>query len=429
MNSKTVYTLYLMLISPVIGLYFGLKNSSRSAKRTLFIIFITIYGTVIYLPPGSDGAVHEAAVYQHYVDLGFDQFIYETVGILVFEKRGAYQEDLYIHVLSYFVGGVLGMPQLFFTFVSFIYAYFFVGSIFRIIDLNPAFKYKYAFYGFLTVFVLYKGIEGINTVRTWTGLWVLFYACISYYQTRKVKYLILMFAAPLCHFGYFIMALPAWFVLVFGVRKYLYTVIFIMSFFLNLINPETAKTELEGTNEIGEATVQGYYVEEQQSINTKIELTQGASWYKQLYKIGFQNYAIGFLAIMMIVGGYYYNKMNDVEARIFSIGILTKALSSSTWFLFALSNRSAVVAAVFVLGAFILVAQRGALKTKYENGGKFENIAFHLAFLALVPIIFLKFAEMAELASVFLFSTPFVEWVMSDVNISIKNAYKLIFRD
>jgi hypothetical protein len=428
MNSKIVYTLYLMLISPVIGLYFGLKDSSRKVKKALLIIFITIYGTVIFLPHGVDGIVHEDNVYSHYVEMSFEKFIYELTGILIFERRGAAQEDVYIHVLSYFVGGVLGMPQLFFTFVSFIYAYFFIGSIFRVIDLNPSFKYKYAFYGFLIVFVLWKGIEGINTVRTWTGLWVLFYACISYYQTKKVKYALLMFAAPLCHFGYFIMALPAWGVLVMGVRKYLYSVIFLLSFFFNLINPESAKTELEETNEIAAGSVNSYSVEEQASIDDKIEITQGLSWYRQLFKIGIQNYATAFLGVVLIIGGYFFNKMNEVEANIFSIGILTKALSSSTWFLFALSNRSAVIAGIFVMAAFILVAQRGALKSKFEKGGKVENIAFHLTFFALVPMIFIKFAELTELASVFLFVTPFVEWVMTDVNISIKDAVKIILR-
>lgn len=428
MNSKIIYTLYLMLISPILGLYFGFKNSSRKVKKSLLIIFITIYGTVIYLPPGADGTVHEKNVYGHYTELGFDQFIYELVGVLVFERRGAAQEDVYIHVLSYFVGGILGMPALFFTFVSFIYGYFFIGSIFKVIDLNPTFKYKYAFYGFLMVFVLWKGIEGINTVRTWTGLWVLFYACISYYQTKKLKYAILMFAAPLCHFGYFIMSLPAWGVLVLGVRKYLYTVIFVLSFFLNLINPETAKTELEGTNEIAEGSVKGYYVGEESEVGERIDQTQGLSWYRQLFKIGMQNYAIGFIGILLILGGYYFNKMNNVEASIFSIGILTKALSSSTWFLFALSNRSAVVAGIFVIASFILLAQRGALKSTNEKGGKVENFAFHLSFLALVPIIFIKFAEITELASIFLFTTPFVEWVMTDVNISIKDAVKFIVR-
>ncbi len=428
MNSKIIYTLYLMLISPILGLYFGMKSSSRKVKKALLIIFITIYGTVIFLPQGVDGIVHENNVYGHYVEMSFEKFIYELTGILIFERRGAAQEDVYIHVLSYFVGGVLGMPQLFFTFVSFIYAYFFVGSIFRIIDLNPSFKYKYVFYGFLIVFVLWKGIEGINTVRTWTGLWVLFYACISYYQTKKVKYAVLMFAAPLCHFGYFVMALPAWGVLVIGVRKYMYSVIFLLSFFLNLINPDSAKSELSETNEIAAGSVKSYSVEEQASIDDKIEVTQGLSWYRQVFKIGIQNYVIAVIGVMLILGGYYFNKMNDVEANIFSIGILTKALSSSTWFLFALSNRSAVVAGIFVMAAFILLAQRGTLKTKEDKWGKVENFVFHLAFLALVPIIFLKIAELTELASIFLFVTPFVEWVMTDVNISIKDAVKFIVR-
>ena len=184
------YNLLFMLVSPTISLIHGLKgNYGPEFKRRLLIVFITIYGSIITLSDSQDGVVHWNNVYSHYLDLSFTQFSVELGNILTFNSNTSIHvnDDPYIHILSYFTGTVLGLPGLFFVFVSFIYAYFFAGSMIKLFYLTQKkIKYSWTFYGLATVFILWKNIDGINTVRTWTGLWILFYACLSYYQTKKI---------------------------------------------------------------------------------------------------------------------------------------------------------------------------------------------------------------------------------------------------
>jgi hypothetical protein len=235
-----------------------------------------------------------------------------------------------------------------------------------------------------------------------------------------------MFCPPLCHVGYFAMAIPAWIVLFFGSRKMIYSVLFAISFFVNIINPQTAITQLE-TSEVGESMAEGYYVEGQASITTKIEQQSSSNWYKAAFKIGLQNYATDVLAAVLIIFGYYFSKMNFVESSIFSVGLLMKVLSSASWFIYALSNRSAVVSGVFILAAFIMVASRGVINPKNNSLSRFENFLYNIVFAALIPLVVLRISELFDFLSVFMLSTPFLVWFFEDINISIKDAIKLMF--
>jgi hypothetical protein len=425
MGSKLFYSFFIMLISPVIGLVIGLQNGRRDFQKWIWILFITLYGSIILLHPGADGYVHQSNVTNYYVDISFLTFLNGAVDILTFTQNPYVQEDLYIHTVSFLVGGLLGLPKLFFVVVAFVYAYFFIGSIFEIVKLNPNFKYKKILYGFIIVFICWKSIEGINTVRTWTGLWVLFYSSIKYYNTKKFKYILLMFFPPLCHVGYFAMAMPAWFVLFFGSRKIVYSVLFAISFFMNIINPQSALTTLEST-EVGETMTQGYYVEEQTSITTKFGEESTSNWYRRSFKLGIQNYATDVLAAILIIFGYYFSKMNFVESSIFSVGLLMKVLSSASWFIYALSNRSGVIAGVFILASFILLASRGVIDTRNQYRGRLENFLYKIVFVALIPLIILRVSELLDFLSIFIFSTPFLVWLFDDINMSIKDAVKLI---
>jgi hypothetical protein len=136
---------------------------------------------------------------------------------------------------------------------------------------------------------------------------------------------------------------------------------------------------------------------------------------------------INALVIILIFKGYYPYRMNNVELTLLGIGMLTKILSSFTWFLFALSNRSAAIAAIFILAAFVSMAQRGAFNTGYNNQiPKFEALSFRIVFFGLIPFLILKISELGEFISLFMVSAPFVVWFDSEINISIKDAFKAL---
>ncbi|HET8804255.1 MAG TPA: EpsG family protein [Aequorivita sp.] len=416
------HSILVMFLSPAYSLFHGLRSSfSHDSKRWLLIIFITIYGSVMTLSESNDGFRHLQTVHEHYVPLSFSQFLAEAWDILLFKTYGGTVEDLYIHTLSYFVGHVLRLPGLFFIFVSFIYAYFYAGSIFRLLRHIGRRKYHWVFYGFLVVFILMKNIEGINTVRTWTGLWILFYACLSYYETKKKKYLILMFVPPLVHVGYFLMAIPAWIVLFAGTRSKLYPIIFALSFVVNLPNTEGLLNRLNQT-EIGAEKVEGYKVtpEQKASEDFRNKVQSGSPWYFRLTEWGLHIWAVNLLAGAMIIFGLYSKKMNFLEARLFSIGILTIAFSNFMWMLFAVANRSGLIGMLFVIAALLLLWQRGHLDHAYFGKAKLMHQLIGLSLILLIPFIVYKIADLIYYVSIYVFAFPFIPWFTDGLNYSIR---------
>jgi hypothetical protein len=420
MSQRFLAYILLMFISPAFSLYQMLKVRSRAMQKWGLVTFITFFGSVIYLRESSDGYVHQERVYLHYTQLGFGQFWQELLEILLLVKNPDTNDDVYIHVLSWITGTVLGAPQLFFVFVAFIYGYFYAGSLFRIFEVFPDYRRNKLFFGLGLVFLFWVWIDGMSTVRTWTGMWILFYACISYYQSKKFKYILLMFVPPFIHIGYLAMAMPAWTVLLLGNRRMLFSAIFFLSFISTILNPDTINRQLSQT-ELGESKVKGYYVEEQITSEQILDRWGGYAWYKQLQKLGIHIWGYVVIAGMLILTGSYFREMTHVEKSLFSVGILTKALANSTWFIFALANRSNIIAGVFVLSVVLLMWQRGyfyqkTLKVKLQK----RWLGFSL--LLFMNLLIFKVANLLEWTSFFVFVAPFIPWIDPDWNITVRQA-------
>lgn len=414
------YSILFMLISPAISLIHGVKgNFGLEFKRKLLIVFITIYGSIITISGTNDGVVHLNNVYDHYVGLSFINFFSEILDIVFFIDNPNINDDLYIHFVSYLTGGILGVPGLFFVVISFVYAYFFAGSLFKVVNIKNQNNYKFIVYFFILVFILWKNIEGINTVRTWTGLWVLFYASISYYQTKRKKYLLLMFFPPLIHIGYFIMAIPAWLVLIVGVKHKLFIIILIASFASTIVNQNSVITQLEKT-EVGQAKVKGYYVEEKATTEQISEKFAMSTWYLKLYELGIQQLGISVIAFIIIGLGIYKLNMNHVESHLFSIGILTKALSNVSWFLFAIANRSAIVGGLFILASLVLFLIR-TNNTRFNiERYRLFKILIGISSFMFIPFILYRLADMLYFISVYMLAFPFIPWFTESFSYSIR---------
>lgn len=408
------------------GIVFAFRRRKLQIIKWASIVFITFYGSVIYLSEESDGYMHSKKVYDYYLEMTPGQFFGHFGDVLTFTKSEQdLQPDLYIHILSYVVGSVLQMPRLFFVVVAFVYAFFYIGTLFKVIRFVPGFKYDWLFYLFLYLLVVWKGIEGINTVRTYTGLWVLAYGMVSYFQTKKYRYLFYIFCVPFIHFSYYIMAIPAWFVLFAGNRPRFYSLLFFFSFFVSIINPQTAIESLSET-EIGEQKTKSYGVEDE--VTTEAILAdyqqKGTNWYVTLGRAGFHIWAVKVLALFIILRGYYGSRMTEVEAKLFGVGILTMFLSSSAWFIFALSARSSIVAGIFILIPFIMMAQRGAFNHQTGKMVYWERVALVSILLFTVPMMVLRMAEVLSFTSFFVVSLPCIVWMFPDANLPLNEAIK-----
>ena len=422
------------VVAPVLLLLAAWKTSSQRYRHWLLTAFVTMYGATIairYDPTGHgvDGVRHLLLVYDHYVGMTFATFLSDVWNILTFrEASHSGILDLYKHVVSYFVGGVLGQPQLFFTVIAFVYGYFFTGSLLEIFRLVKWRHLNYIVLGLAAMLFLVKNIEGVNTVRTWTGLWVLVYACLRYYDTKKARYALLMLLPPFIHYGYFLMVLPALAVLVLGNRPRAYAVIFVLSSMTTFFNPGDI-VDVVSTTERGAQAVAGYYVEEEATFAERRARAQsmGGRWWRAFQFLGIQKWALNVFIYTLLAAGVYFALMNYRQRSFFSIGLLTLAFSNSTWFLFAVSNRSWLIGCVFILASFIMT------RTDPYTGPRlikqvppYYKWGVNLSLILFFPFFLYNLSTILDFPSVFMFVAPFVVWVEPDMNMSIKYVLQIL---
>jgi hypothetical protein len=424
------YNIIFAFTIPFIAVIRTIKSKSIRFKHQLLTLLIGVYGSTVFLTEGNDGYRHLAAVSEVYGNMPFKQFLYEIFQILTFQVTDSRAQDLYKHFLSYFCGAVLEMPFLFFPIVALVYGYFFSGSMLHIFRYFNSTSKNILFLSLASIFILLKNVEGINTVRTWTGLWVLVYACLKYYHTKELKYLFLMFIPPFIHFSYFIMALPAYLVLILGNWKKTYFTVFLLSFFLSILTPNPeAVTESLSQTELGQGRTKAYAVDEKLDFGDKVERQEeaGSNWYLVFKQAGIQRYSNLAIIIMIFLTGTYAITMSRAEASLFSIGLLTLTLSHVSWFYSALANRSALVGIVFIFAAILLTWQNPKRETNSVFfRSKFVSLILSLSFILYVPFILYKISDILGYISFFNLLAPFIVWIEQDLNMSIRGFVKVV---
>ena len=420
--------------APVFLLLAAWKTSSQRYRHWLLTAFVTMYGATIsirYDPTGqgADGVRHLLLVYEHYVGMTLATFLSDLWNVLTFQLTSAPGiRDPYKHIVSYFVGGIIGQPQLFFTVIAFVYGYFFTGSLLEIFRHVKWRHLNYVVLGLAAMLFLVKNIEGVNTVRTWTGLWVLVYACLRYYDTKKARYALMMLLPPLIHFGYFVMVLPALAVLIFGNHPRLYAVIFVLSSMTTFVNPGDI-VDVVSQTERGAASVAGYYVEEQATFQERRAVAErvGGRWWNSIRFLGVQKWALNVLVYTLLAAGVYFVLMNYRQKSLFSVGLLTLALSNSTWFFFAVSNRSWLIGCVFVLAAFVMA--RVDLHTGprlIKRVPPYYKWGVNLSLILFFPFFLYNLSTILDFPSVFMFIAPFLVWLEPEMNMSIKYVLQVL---
>ena len=216
------------------------------------------------------------------------------------------------------------------------------------------------------------------------------YACLKYYSTKKIRYALLMFVPPFIHFGYFIMAIPAWLVLLFGNRMFAYAALFVASSFTTFFNPGSV-TEVVSETELGQDRVQAYYIENVAGREKVFEAGQkrGLQIWKIAERMGMQKWALNMLVYTLLLTGVYFRSMNRFQKTLFSIGLLTLTLSNMTWYLYAVSNRSWIIGSVFILAAYLMTRQDPATYRRLPNQSTVYSVGTHISLLGfpLAPIL------------------------------------------
>jgi hypothetical protein len=190
-------------------------------------------------------------------------------------------------------------------------------------------------------------------------MWVLVYGSLRYFRGDGRKFILIMLCAPLFHLAYFVMALPVYALIFLQKAPYwIFVLVCASTFLFNVSQIGLGKYIQE--NEAAQVRGSGYFVTEQELEQRQSVKFSGTNFYKKYagisQRIGLYTIYITYL----ILGIYRKRKMNNIEYCFMSASLLMLALSNLTITIYALHNRSFVIAVLLGFIPIVSMINRGA---------------------------------------------------------------------
>lgn len=382
-----IYYYALFLIWPFSMLYFTIRHFREPIGRILFILIFSYLGfTTDSL---GDLLEYEFMFYQNK-----DLSIIESIAPIIYLNKG----DIYIEILSVFVGLFFESHHFFFAFIFAIYAFFFTGIIFEISKLLPPQLTKFGLFFFIC-FALFFSIQRVMSVRFYTGATFYLYMMLNYIVYKKNKFIFLSLLAPFFHFALSLITLVSIIFIFLKDKLFLSFIILVISFF---INQNTVVGFLESQSQGLEETfydskVKGYASDEGRTaledryLNRYLNFNIKAKLFEDISIL---------LRYLLIIGIF----IAYVQKNVFQNHRLLRQLFSLLLLLFALANitnnisngdRFITLYLFLALGFFLFLI----------NEVKISNSLYK--YLVLLSPILLLYGIMSLYASNPLFSTKF----------------------
>jgi hypothetical protein len=386
--------------------------------RWSIFAFTVIYGSLFHISFLGDGEVHWQKVYDNYQYLDFSVWWDQLILILSLNPSQNTNDDPYIHLLSYLIGAILNAPQLFWIGVAIVYGYFFSGTLVKLLGyVNWKSNYnKFFFFFFLVLFLFWKSPLAMQTVRTWTGMWVLLYAVISYFETKNRKYLLLALTPPLIHIGYVLLAFPVWVVLFSGFRNVkIYFAIFITSIFFSNFVSETGFNEtIAQSSEVGAQKTKAYYLDDEraQRLAEQNELKKSDStFYKKYESDGIQYQVMTGLIFFIFI--FLRSGLGHLEKTLYCYSLAIAANANFFTKIYAAHYRSWEIACVILLILMVIILSKNNIKSMKYSFIKIKLPLF-IFFIAIFPYVLYLISEFLSYSSPYIVLMPIAHWIDPD---------------
>ncbi len=228
---------------PFGGFLFTFNSAFKEQTRFIFILIAGFYGFT-YVPSPESDMVRYLDEFKRLSQLDYVSIIFEV-------KAGEFS-DYYTVILSYFVSFFTQNQQIYISIATIIFAFFYVGSIYLILDKYPISGSQYSKI-LLIILYLYVPIFFINGLRFYTAFYVFMYGLINVFLFDRKKFYLLIAVTPLIHISY-IGAITIFFVFaLFGKYRLVAYSILLTSFFTSLTSFNFA--QLSGNNKAQEKIV------------------------------------------------------------------------------------------------------------------------------------------------------------------------------
>ena len=419
------YILLLLFVSPILALFNILKLKNNRDITFFGTLFFGMIGSLYIYSDGNDGFKHRFLVEQNYIGMSFNEFLSQSYDILTF-NAGEGTADFYLHILSFIAGSIFNIPELLHVLAGLILGYFYTKSVLLIIEDNVQQKKNYILMGLIVLLLLIKSISALNSIRMWTGMWVLFYGTYGWAKTKNIKYFTAILFSTVVHFSYVVIIIPVAISYLIRERKRLLVLIYIISFFTSF--GFSYFESFVPKSELFESKQEQYAIDSEEKAerfekryeDAKV-INSNKSFYKASGQDNYVNYSIVGLTILML---FFYLKKESDKNFIFliSVGAGLYAFSNMVAFSPSLQNRTKVIAATFLLAAAIQLyytLYRYRLSVNAKKRFDFGLICF---LLSSTTMVLYQISFILQGFSFFLLMFPELSWLLGDNDFSLREA-------
>lgn len=423
------YLILLFLLSPFIGLLklFKLKNEK---DITFFgTLFFGLIGSAFVYVKGTDGSSHLMMAKEYYLNMSLGEFFKKAYQILTFNStEGA--TDIYLHCISFVSASILQIPALIHVFAGLVLGYFFTKSVLLVLKDNLRSKKGYILIGFIVLLLLIKSIGALNSIRMWTGMWVLFYGTYSWATTKDRKYLFIILFSVFVHFSYAVILIPVIGAYLLRKQKKILAVFYIISFFTTVgfsyfaayVPQSDLLEEKQRYNVIdSEQDVKRYEDNKEYAQQAR----ENQNFYKASGEINYLNYSIVGLSFLLLF--FYFNKNIDSNLNfLITLGIGLYTFANLVAFSPALQGRTKTIASLFILAAAIhlqLTIKNYQLSFKKRS---FLKSGLVLFLISAIPMFLFQISYIFQNISFFSLLFPQVSWYLGDSDFSIRTGIGLL---
>jgi hypothetical protein len=410
-RNHIVYYLILFLISPVLSVIAAMANFKNKNARVTLILFVAAFGFTIIMRPGSDGSRQAMNFAEYWQLMSFDQFQYLISEIITLnggKHLGSHADELYLPILSYTLAQFTANPSWLFFTAGLVYGYFFIRGI-SLVYSDMHRNWNIVLLILFIFFITWKNLEGLNSIRNWTGAWCFFNGAYLYLKTRNINYILLVMLAPMFHAAYLVITLPFYAYLVIGDRKYVLMGILIFTYLFST-SSELIEPYLAGTG-LGEAKIDAYVEDGEVGFAEEDNRSFHVRWYRFTSDLIIQ----GLFIYSMLFMGFMKGENHDpFRTRLAGFSILMLSLANLSGFAPVLQNRVFVNFGLYALAYLVLhYSQLSPLS------GLRRNIVY-IAFPGILLFMFTQYSQIGDFMDFKLLISPLLYPFVGDDPVSMK---------
>ena len=416
-------------VSPVLLLWIIFKCRSEKLSRIAITLFCVAFGLTMEMGNStSDGIRHIARVEYYYMDMGWSQFLSELGQIFLLKGTPAPVFDPFIHIISFLAGGVAQQPLLLYALSGLVFGWFFSGTVLIALRNLKWAKVTYILAFVIALALLLRGIQYIQSIRMWTGMWIVLYGAFSYCIDRRKSGLVTILFAPLVHFAYLVIVPVILAAILFRKKRKLITWVFLATAVFSFDLRPATMVDFE-SSELLESRAS--YVKEDSDVSAFSEFAsraQSTSLHNAATRAGVPKIGYSLFAAVLLLSGFTRGLRAHQKDIVF-VSIAVLAFSNLSFGIPAIPGRTTLIAANSLLLAYIYVrtssGQRRFTRTPWESG--LYKFGTNVSFLFMFPMLLFSLSVITHYFSMYMFALPFLVIIDPDGNLSLKEFMFLRF--